>query len=148
MRGQPVGRGIYLAAGLLIGGFGAYSLLRFGLSNLVSSGIWSIEGVVVHDGVLAPVVFGGLAVGARLLLSWARAPVVCGGVLLGSVALLALLALLTLGRFGAKPDNPSLLDRSYGVGWLVLAGFVTGCVALGCLAARRREAMSLSGNRG
>ena len=38
---------------------------------------------------------------------------------LGAVTLLAV---PVLGRFGAQPDNPTLLDRAYGPGWLVLAG--------------------------
>ena len=38
-----------------------------------------------------------------------------GGVVLGS---LTLLAIPVLGRFGERPDNATLLDRNYTVGWL------------------------------
>ena len=46
----------------------------------------------------------------------ARAPAVVGFVVLGSVTLLAV---PVLGRFGARPDNATLLDRDYVVGWVV-----------------------------
>ena len=55
-----------------------------------------------------------------------RAPVVVGGVVLGSVTLLAVPVLLSYGR---KPDNPTLLDRDFTGGWWVF------------LAVRRRRAV-------
>ena len=45
-----------------------------------------------------------------------RAPAAVALVVLGSVTLLAV---PVLGRFGARPDNPTLLDRDYSAGWLV-----------------------------
>ncbi|MCW2678630.1 MAG: hypothetical protein JWM62_31, partial [Frankiales bacterium] len=35
-----------------------------------------------------------------------------------------------LGRFGERPDNPTLLDRPYWVGWLVLVVLVAAVVLL------------------
>ena len=47
-----------------------------------------------------------------------------------------------LGRFGALPDNPTLLDRPYLAGWSVLAGLVAaGVVAATVARARRRRAL-------
>ena len=43
-----------------------------------------------------------------------RAPAAAAFVVLGSVTLLAI---PVLGRFGARPDNPTLLDRHYVAGW-------------------------------
>ena len=57
---------------------------------------------------------------------------------LGSVTLLAV---PVLGRFGARADNPTLLDRPYTAGWLLLAGLVlTSVVVATVVRARRRAA--------
>ena len=47
--------------------------------------------------------------------------------MLGSVTLLAV---PVLGRFGARPDNPTLLDRDYALGWVVLAVLTIAGVAV------------------
>ncbi len=145
MRGQSMMRAAFLGAGLLLAAFGAYSLLRLGVGNLVWSLIWLIGGVIVNDALIAPVALGALALGSRSLPPWARGPVVAGAVVLGSVTLLAV---PVLGRFGAKPDNPSLLDRSYGVGWLVLAAVVLVSVLAASLAARQRAMAGAPGDHG
>jgi hypothetical protein len=62
---------------------------------------------------------------------------VAGGlVVLGSVTLLAV---PVLGRFGARPDNPTLLDRNYAAGWVVLAAATAAGVVLAAYLGRRRE---------
>ena len=108
------------ALGVVVGLYGAWLVLSRGhdLLNLV---LWLAGGVVLHDGVLAVVVLVVGAVAMRLLPRSAKAPAVVGFVVLGSVTLLAV---PVLGRFGARSDNPTLLDRNYTVGWLVLAGLV------------------------
>ena len=74
---------------------------------------------MLHDFVLVPLtLLLGLAL-IRLLPANLRAPVAGGLVVLGSVTLLAV---PVLGRFGARADNPTLLDRDYAAGWLVVAG--------------------------
>ena len=70
----------------------------------------------------------------RRLRTWSRAPVVAGLVVLVSVTLTAV---PVLGRFGAKPDDPGLLNRPYGVLWLVFALAVTVVVVVACLLRRR-----------
>jgi hypothetical protein len=52
-----------------------------------------------------------------------------------------------LGRFGAKADNPTLLDRPY---WLGYAVVVTVVVALAAVSSRRRrgQASTSHGPRG
>ena len=103
------------------------------LLNLV---LWLAGGVVLHDGVLALVVLAVGTVAVRLLPRPAKAPAVVGFVVLGSVTLLAV---PVLGRFGARSDNPTLLDRDYTVGWLVLAGLVlVGVVTASLVGSRRR----------
>ncbi len=107
-------------ARLLLGGVGvllvlvgAWHLLldeRPDLPDLVNIVVFLAGGVIAHDVVLGPlvVVVGALAV--PRLPEWSRAPVVAGLVVLGS---LTLLAVPVLGRFGARSDDPWLLNRSY-----------------------------------
>lgn len=138
MGSQPKTRGALLVIGVAIGLFGAYSLLRRGLGNLVSSAEWLVGGVVLHDFVLAPIVLTVLWLGSKVVPEWARASVTAGAIVLGSVTLIAIPA---IGRFGAKSDNATLLDRSYGVGWLVFAGIVAVGVAAGLAVAWWRQAV-------
>jgi len=75
--------------------------------------------VVLHDFVLVPVtLLLGLAL-IRLLPANLRASVAGGLVVLGTVTLMAV---PVLGGWGANADNPTILDRNYPVGWLVVAG--------------------------
>ena len=101
--------------GVLIGLYGVFRLLELGWDNLVATVVWLAGGVVLHDAVLAPlvVVVCALAVLALRSRAW-RAAAAGGLVVLGTVTLTAV---PVLGRFGAKADNPTLLDRPYVVGW-------------------------------
>lgn len=108
--------------GLAAATYGALTLLDLGVRNLVDTTLWLLGGVLLHDVVLAPLTIGlGVLVAALLrdrpLPRWAG-PFVGAGVVLGTVTLVAV---PVLGRFGARPDNPTLLDRPYVLGWLVLA---------------------------
>ena len=74
---------------------------------------------MLHDFVLVPLtLLLGLAL-VRLLPANLRAPVAGGLVVLGTVTLMAV---PVLGGWGANADNPTILDRNYPVGWLVVAG--------------------------
>jgi hypothetical protein len=122
------------AAGVALVLVGLYHLLGTDLADLVSIAVFLAGGVLVHDLVVAPLV---LVVGALLvprLPVWSRAPVVAGLVVLVSVTLTAV---PVLGRFGAKPDDPGLLGRPYGVLWLVFALAVAVVVAAASLLRRR-----------
>lgn len=145
MGSQRFVRAGLVLAGLALGMFGAFSLLRLGLSNLVWSVVWLAGGVLGHDLLLAGVGLGLLAVGTLLLPGWARGPAAAGLVVLGTVTVMAI---PVLGRFGALPDNPSLLDRSYGVGWLVVAGIVAVGVIAALVVTRPREAARMDGESG
>ena len=58
-----------------------------------------------------------------------------GLVVLGTTTLFAV---PVLGRFGARTDNPTLLDRDYTAGWLVLAGIIAAAVVGAALVRSRR----------
>jgi hypothetical protein len=108
--------------GVLLAGYGAWLLLsRQDPDQLVDAAVWLVAGVLLHDGVLAvaTLVIGALVL--PLLPTAARGPAVVGFVVLGSVTLLAV---PVLGRFGARPDNATLLDRDYVVGWVALAALI------------------------
>jgi hypothetical protein len=134
-----------MTCGLALGLFGAWSLLRLGLLNLLWAIAWLAGGVLAHDVFVAGVCLAIVGWGARVLPTWARPPVTVGFVVLATVTVMAI---PVLGRFGALPDNPSLLDRSYGAGWLAFAGIVALGVAVGSAVARRRAAERVEGEHG
>lgn len=111
--------------------YGAVLLLGTGVANTVAAGVWLAGGVILHDALLAPAT---LAVGlllARVVPSSWRGTVTAVLVVVGTITVLAI---PVLGRFGARPDNPTLLDRHYLAGWfalvvLVLAGAVVVRIA-------------------
>lgn len=112
--------------GLLAGAYGAILLLERGWSNLVSTALWLAGGVVAHDFVLAPLTLGLCALVAPFVARRLRAVSTAALIVVGSVTVLAI---PVLGRFGARPDNPTLLDRHYWWGWVgfvVLVALVSG----------------------
>ena len=123
--------------GVLVGVYGAWLMLsREDLAGILDVALWLAAGVVLHDAVLSAVllVLGLLTV--RLLPASVRGPVAAGVVVLGTVTIMAV---PVLGRFGATPLNPTLLDRPYVAGWFVLAGLVALAVVVGVLLRRRRD---------
>ncbi|MEO5661984.1 MAG: hypothetical protein ABIR39_01760 [Nocardioides sp.] len=126
---------VLIACGVLAAAYGAWSLLGEDPRDLLDAALWLAGGVVLHDFVLAPLVLVlALAVRRWLPEAW-RTPVVVATIVLGSTTLVAI---PVLGRFGARPDNPSLLDRPYVAGWLALLALGLLAVAGHALAQRRR----------
>jgi hypothetical protein len=124
------------ALGIGAAAYGLVELLDLGFDNLRAAVIWLVGGVLVHDGLLAPLTIAVCFVVAR---AWRRslpAPVVVGGIVLATVTVAAI---PVLGRFGARADNPTLLDRNYVLGWLVLATLTVLAVAAGVLVSRSRK---------
>ncbi len=119
-----------MAAGV----YGALMLLDDAFAALVSVAIWLAGGVLLHDFVLGP-----LAVAAgrltRRLPSATRAPVVVAVVVLTAITLLAI---PVLGRFGASPGNPTLLDRNYWAGWSGIVVLLAMGVLLASVVRTRR----------
>ena len=107
--------------GVLLGLVGLRDLLSQGIDNLVATGVWLAGGVVLHDGVLAFATVVVVVLGTRLLPGRLRPYAAAVFVVLGTVTIAAV---PVLGRFGAHADNPTLLDRNYIAGWLILAGLI------------------------
>jgi hypothetical protein len=124
------------ALGVAVTAYGAWLLVsRTDNGQLVDAGVWLAAGVVLHDFVLTIVVLVVAALSLRLLPEPARAPALVGMFLLGS---LTLVAFPMLGRFGAREDNPTLLDRPYLASWLVLVGVTVLTVGAASLVRSRR----------
>lgn len=124
-------RAVLGALGAAATAYGLWRLLGLGTDQVVPVLAWAVGGVVLHDAVIAPlVVLLGVAA-----VAWAptrlRPALVWALVVLGP---LTLVAVPVLGRFGAKADNPSLLDRPY---WLGYALLVVVVLVLSALAALR-----------
>jgi hypothetical protein len=115
--------------------YGVMLLLDLGVGNLVATLAWVVGGVAIHDFLLAPlcVVAGVLVV--RGTKGRIPAAVVVGAIVLGTVTIAAV---PVLGRFGARADNATLLDRSYVAGWFAFAG-LTVVVVLVALVVERRS---------
>ncbi len=91
---------------------------------------------MLHDGVFSVLVLVVALVAVRLVPRDRLAPWVVGLVILVPVTLVGI---PELGRFGARADNPTLLDRDYWLGWSVLVTLVVlGVLGGAVLAARRR----------
>ena len=119
MRTRLLPRLLLGALGVAVATYGGWLLLQEDLSDLADTAVWLAGGVVLHDFVLVPLtLLLGLAL-VRLLPANLRAPVAGGLVVLGTVTLMAV---PVLGGWGANADNPTILDRNYPVGWLVVAG--------------------------
>jgi hypothetical protein len=106
--------------------------------------IWLVAGVVLHDGVVAVVTVGLGLLAVRIVPVAARAPVAVGFVVLGSVTLLAV---PVLGRFGARADNATLLDRNYTAGWVLVVGAIVVVVGVSTLVRSRRGSEVRNGSR-
>ena len=116
-----------------VAGYGVLRLLRLPSEQVLAVLVWVAGGIVAHDGLLAPLVVG-LGLAATALSRWLRPSLVVLLVVLGP---LTLVAVPVLGRFGARPDNTTLLDRPYLAGWAVLVGVGVVLAALSALRARR-----------
>jgi hypothetical protein len=130
-------RGAILILGVTAGAYGALRLSDLGWDNTRATLVWLLGGVVLHDGVIAPLTIGAAAVALRFLPRDRLAPFAVGLVVLAPVTLLAV---PVLGRFGARADNPTLLDRPYWLGWSLLVTLVVAAILVGRYAGRRRRA--------
>ena len=120
--------------GLAAAAYGLVLLVSNGLDDLVAAVIWLAAGVVLHDFVLVPLTFGFCWVAMRVVPAGQRQPLAAGLLVLGS---LTVLAIPVLGRFGERPDNPTLLDRDYTAGWLLVAGLTLVAVLAGLVMSAR-----------
>ena len=122
------------ALGVVTGAFGALRFLQLDLPDIVDAVLWLAGGVVLHDAVVAPLTILLTVVLGRVVPDAWRSRVTVAAVVLLTVTAVAV---PVLGRFGARADNPSLLDRDYVGGWLVLAALVLVATLVSGVVARR-----------
>ena len=135
-RGSNVSRWLIGGLGVVLGAYGAWlALTRQDAGQLVEIAVWLAAGVVLHDVVVAGVVLAGVALGRRVLPGPWQAPATLGLVVWGGVTLMAV---PVLGRFGARADNPTLLDRPYLASWAALTVVAVLVVAVAGLVRARR----------
>ena len=116
------------AFGTALAAYGGWlALTRQDLGQLVEIGIWMVAGIVAHDALIAGAVILVSLLGRRLLPRPAQAPAVVALVMWGAITLAVI---PMLGRFGARADNPTLLDRPYLASWLALSAATVVVVAL------------------
>ena len=121
-------------AGLVLGGYGVWLLWEFPWIVLFRIAVWAGVGVAVHDFVFAPLCALAGWSGRRLIRGRWWAPVSVAGV---STVVLALLAVPVYAKPGARPDNPTVLDRNYPVGLFAALAVVWACVPVYYALSRR-----------
>ncbi|WP_433657010.1 hypothetical protein ACQPW1_36750 [Nocardia sp. CA-128927] len=107
---------LLVLAGLWLGWYGITLLLDFPRADLLSIALWFAGGILLHDGVFAPLCAAVGATARRVLPGTWWAPTACGAV---CTVALVLIAAPVLDRGDAMPDNPTVLDRNYPLGLAV-----------------------------
>jgi hypothetical protein len=130
-RGMGTARGLLIAAGALAMVYALFGALTD--SDLKIGGVLLFLGMVLvlHDGVLMPLVIG---VGAVLT----RAPPLIRAAMVVSLVVTLVGLPFVLG-YGRSPDNPSVLPLPYGKGLAIIL-VVIWTTTLALLAIRRRDA--------
>lgn len=108
--------------GVIVGLWGAW--LIFGtadFADLINIAVWLGGGIVFNDGIIAAIALVLGFVAMRLLPRLARGPAAVGFVVVGTFSVLAI---PFLGRFGAREDNATLLNRDYVGGYLLFVAIV------------------------
>ena len=130
-----------VAMGVAIGGYGAWQLWEFPTDALLRIAVWAATGVIIHDFVFAPLT-AALGYTSRRLIKGRWWPPVAVAAMCSIT--LVLLAIPVFDTPGAKPDNPSVLDRDYPLGLGVSLALVWASVplwyAISALSRRRRGA--------
>lgn len=119
-------RVLMVALGVLMGLWGLWLMRDFRFDQLNSAAIWLAGGVVVHDGIVAPLVVGVGLILVRNIPEYARKPFTVGLILWGTVTIAVA---NVLSGMGGKPDNDTILDRPYVATWLVMTVVVFAGIA-------------------
>jgi hypothetical protein len=127
-------RALLVAVGIAMGLWGLWLMRDFRFDQFRSAAIWLAWGVVIHDGMLAPLVVGVGAVLARFTPAHARKPVTVGLILWGTMTIAVV---NVLSGQGGKPDNDTILDRPYVVTWLIMTVIVFAGIAVSALVSSR-----------
>jgi hypothetical protein len=129
-------------AGILLGFFGVFRLLtQVPPSALVILALWLVVALVIHDGILSPVVVGAGWAVARVVPPRARR-YLQGALIMA--ALVTVIAIPMIYRQDSQPRSKSMLLQSFGANLTLLIGIIAG---LSLLAYAVRVARDQSGQR-
>lgn len=115
------------ALGVGLGWYGIMLLLDMNPTDLKSIALWFTAGILVHDALFAPLCAALGLTARRLLPASTWAPLACGAL---CTLTLALIAVPVIGRAGAIPGNPTILDRNYALGLAIAIAVVWLAVLL------------------
>ncbi|HEV2636418.1 MAG TPA: hypothetical protein VGX23_14805 [Actinocrinis sp.] len=122
--------------GVAMLGFGAWHLITGSdLGHKQSIGKWLLGGVIVHDGIIAPVVFGGCALAWRLAGARLRRGLAVFLLAGGSVTIVALPSALRSG----DNSNPTVTPLDYPRNLALVLGGLAVCVLLYVLGGRLND---------
>jgi hypothetical protein len=114
-------------AGIALGLFGIGRLVtQIPVASLVGLGLWLIAALVIHDGILSPLV---LVIGAFV----ARVPprsrrYLQAGLIMS--AMVTVLAIPMIYRAGSEPISKAILDQNFSSNLAVLLGVIGGATLL------------------
>ncbi len=134
---MSAGRRALVVIGVALMSFGAWLVVVD--NNPLQVAPWVLGPVLLHDALLAPLVLGAVWLGHRILPRYAQGPALFALVVGGA---LTAVAASVLTRAGARPDNPSLLDRNYVAGYLVALALTVTIALVATLLNRRRTLSS------
>lgn len=135
---------LLIVAGLAVAAYGAVLVLDLPPRTIVLIAVWAGGGVIVHDFVIAPLTAALGYTAHRLIKGSWWAPVAVAAL---CSATLLLLAVPVFDAPGAKPDNPTAIDRDYPMGLALSLAVVWACVPAyqaGAALIRRRRAERLA----
>lgn len=125
---------LLVVVGVAVGAYGAVLLWDFSSTVLVRIVVWALVGVVVHDFVFAPLCAAAGFTGRRFIPARWQSPVAVAAL---CTVVLVVLAIPVYDKPGLKPDNPTVLDRDYHLGFWISVAVVWVCVPLYYLLVRR-----------
>ncbi|WP_425004413.1 hypothetical protein [Mycolicibacterium sp. S3B2] len=131
---------LLVVAGLAAAAYGAVLVLDLPGRTIALIAVWAGGGVIVHDFVFAPLSAVLGYTGRRLVKGSWWAPIAVAAL---CSATLIFLAVPVLDTPGAKPDNPTVLDRDYPMGLMISLLIIWACVPLyqvGAALMQRRRA--------
>ncbi|MDJ0377194.1 hypothetical protein [Cryobacterium sp. PH31-L1] len=135
---------VLVGVGVLMLAWGAFVMFdSVRLTRIPGVALWIAAAIVLHDAILAPIVFAfGIAlrrVGRRA--TGTIIAIVEGGIVVGSVVSLVAVPLIVAKNFA--PANPTVLPLNYGLNlgifWLVLAVVTVGLSVWAFLRGRRPD---------
>jgi hypothetical protein len=122
----------WMLAGRIACAAAGIALLLFGLSRLATKvppgllvwvGVWLVAALIIHDGVLAPLVIGVGAALRRVVPDRGRRYVQLGLIMVG---IITVVALPLAYRRSTQPPSKAMLLQDYVLNWGVLLGVLCG----------------------